>query len=186
MRYRQFKNSIYESVIGSEVKNQTLFYGSTITETIDGYVLVDGVMTDFGSLEEAKENIRQQAIQEDIQKKIQQDLYEEMSHNKIADIIKEHYGDVKVTDTLVESYVELASSKIFTLDPVAHAISEFNKMDCIVEGRFNYILDDGTSVIITEETYQRINNIFGKYPDVIKHMRSSVENFLSVVDQLEE
>jgi hypothetical protein len=186
MRYNQFKNYIYESVIGSEVKDQTLFYGSTITETIDGYVLVDGVMTDFSSLEEAKESIKQQSIQEYIQKQIQQDLYEEMSHNKIADIIKEHHGDIKITDTLVESYVELASSKIFTLDPVAHAISDFNKMDCIVEGRLDYVLDDGTPIVITEKTYQRINNIFGKYPDVIKHMRSSVESFLSVVDQLEE
>jgi hypothetical protein len=186
MNYKRFKNSVYTNVVGSDIKDQIPYYGSTITETIDGYVFIDSDLTEFVSLEEAREHLKQQQVQQDIQNKIQEELYEEMSDNKIADIIRDHHGNIKITDTLIESYVELASSKLFTLDPVAYNMAQFNKFDKIAEGRIDYKLNDGTSVVITEETYQRINNIFGKYPDVIEHMRESVDNFLNVVDQIED
>lgn len=186
MKFHQFKNKVYSGVIGNEVKEQISFFDSIVTETTDGYVFVNGQLTNFVSLEEAKDHLRQQIVQEDIQKKIQQELYEEMSYNKIADIIRNHHGDIKITDTLVESYVELASSKLFTLDPVAHDISSFNKLDRIVEGRLDYKLDDGSSVVISEQTYNQINNIFKDHPDVIEYMRASSENFLSVVNALED
>jgi hypothetical protein len=186
MNYQQFKTNTYALKLGAEVKQSCSYYGTMISETVDGYVFINDQLTEFVSLEEAKDHLRQQNLYEDIQKEIQYESYEEMSHNKIVDIIKAHHGDVKVTDTLVESYIELASSKIFTTDPVAHDMSSFNKISRIVEGRLDYNLDDGTSVVITEDTYQRINNIFGNHPDVIKHMRSSVDNFLDVVNALEE
>jgi hypothetical protein len=186
MNYKQFAQSISESVLGSEIVSQASVYGSTVVGTASGDVFIDNVQTDFSSLEEAKQYLKQQHIQEDIQKKIQQDLYEEMSYNKIADIIREHHGEIKVTDTLIESYVELASSKLFTLDPVAHDITKFNKLDHIVEGRLDYRLDDGTSVVVTEETYQQINKVFAQHPDVVEYMRSNAENFLTVINALEE
>jgi len=122
MKYQQFKQSVRSLALGADVKQQTMFYDSVITQTVDNYIFINGALTEFGCLEEAKQYIKQQIIQEDIHKKIQQDLYEEMSHNKIATIIKEHYGDIKVTNNLIESYLELASSKFFTTDPIAHTI----------------------------------------------------------------
>ena len=106
-----------------------------------------------------------------------------MSDNIVANIITKHHN-VRVTDTLVESYVELASSKLFTTDPVAHDIRRFNKLDSLVEGHFDYVLDDGSTVVITEETQQRINKVFGHHQDVIEYMRESQDNFLDVLDQL--
>lgn len=186
MKYKQFAQLVCERVLGSEIDSQTLFYGFNIVRTASGDVYIDNIQTDFSSLEEAKQHLKQHGIQEDIQKRIQQDLYEEMSYNKIADIIREHHGDIKVTDTLIESYVELASSKLFTLDPVAHDISKFNRLNSIVEGRLDYKLGDGASIVVTEETYQQLNKVFAQHPDAVEYMRSNVENFLTVINALEE
>lgn len=186
MNYTQFKNIAYSNKLGADVKEQCSYYESVLTETVDGYVFVDGQLTDFSSLEEAKENIKQQIIQEDIQKEIYQELYEEMSYNKIAEIINEYHEGIKVTDTLIESYIDMASSKLFTLDPVAHTITKFNRLDRLVEGRLDYRLEDGSSVVISEDTYQKINNIFAQHPDVVEYMRASSENFLDVVNAIEE
>ena len=41
---------------------------------------------------------------------VTKEIYEEIPNAKVAEIIKE-YHEVKVTDTLIESYLELASSK---------------------------------------------------------------------------
>lgn len=186
MNYRQFKTSLYATVTGSDVVNQTSCYGKTICETADGEIFVDGVRTEHGSLEEASESIRHEKIQEDIQREIQQELYEEMSDTKIADIIKTYHENIRITDTLIESYVELASSKLFTVDRVAQDIRKYNKLDRLVEGRVDYKLDDDTVIVITEETQNKINKIFGQHPDVVAYMRQSVENFLDVVNQIED
>lgn len=186
MDFKQFQSQVYESVVGAEVQSQISIYGQIITETVEGRIFVDGVETSFVSLEEARENIKQHKINEDIQRAIQQELYESMSDNKIADLIKEHHGRIKVTDTLIESYVELASSKLFTTDPVAQSIRKFNKLDRLIEGRLDYKLNDGTSIVITEETQEKLNNVFGQHNDVVEYMRESKENFLSVLNQIEE
>lgn len=185
MNFRQFQNTVYHKVLGSDVNRQTQSYGHVITESVDGRVFVDNSETLFSSLEEAIESFKQQKVQEDIQQEIQNELYEEMSDIIVADIIKKHH-DVKVTDTLIESYVELASSKLFTTDPVAQDIRKYNKLDQMIEGRLDYKLNDGTVIIITESTQQRINNVFDQHQDIIEYMRESKENFLDVLNQIEE
>ena len=186
MQFKQFSNSLYGKATGCDIKTQTLCYDYTVAETTDGKVFVNRELTDFTSLEEAVSNIKQDKIQEDIQREIQLELYEEMSDNKVADIIRKHHTDIKITDTLIESYVELASSKLFTSDPVAQDIRKFNKLDRLVEGHFDYKLNDGTTIVISESAQQQLNNIFGKHQDVIEYMRESQENFLSVLNQVEE
>ena len=56
-----------------------------------------------------------------LEEQAKKELYEELSDKTIANIIKEHH-DIKVTDTLVESYKQLASSNIFSVDPVVQGI----------------------------------------------------------------
>ena len=90
---------------------------------------------------------------ENLEKEVAQEIYEEMAESRIAKIIKEHY-DIKVTEQLIESYVELASSKLFTIDPVVLKIRELNKLDSIIENKLDYVLADGSIVAINEETQQ--------------------------------
>ena len=186
MIFSQFRSVVDHKASGFEIEDQTVCYGNLVQQTTEGVVLVNRKETLYGSLEEAVDSIKHNKIQEDIQRQIQQEVYEEMSNTKIAEIIKAHHKDVRVTDTLIESFVELASSKIFTTDPVAQQIRHHNKLDRLVEGRVDFVLSDGTTVVISEETQQKLNTIFGQHPDVVEYMRENSKNFLSVLDQIEE
>lgn len=186
MNYKKLQTFLHTSAVESDIKNQTYCYGHTISETIDGVILINRKPTLFETVDQARNYIKESRVQDIIQKEIQQEMYEDLSDNKVVNIIRSHYEDVKITDTLIESYIQLASSKVFNTDPVSFDIRKTNRLDNIVEDRLDFKLNDGTPIVISEELYYRINNIFGQHEDVIKYMRESAENFLSVVDQIED
>lgn len=184
MKFNQFQNNLNKIMLGERVVDQAFCYGYLIQET-ENRILIDGNAVEFSSLEEAKEHIKQQILKEEVEQEVEKEIYEEISNNKIATIIKEYYNGVKVTDTLIESFVELASSKLFTANPVAYEIRKINKLDRLVENKVDYKLNDGSIVAIDEETQEKINNLFNGHDDIINYMRESKDNFLSVVEQIE-
>ena len=127
-------------------------------------------------------SVRSQA--RSLEEQASKELYEELSDKTIANIIKE-YHEIKVTDTLVESYKELASSNMFSVDPVVHRIRSLNKLDRLIEGKFHYVLADQSIVAISEETQDKLNNLLQNQTEVIEHMRESKENFMYVLEKLE-
>ena len=179
MYFNQFKSKLN----GSGIKSHLYSYGHLIEQSEDA-ILIDGISTDFTTLEEARQYIKQTNLAEHLEEEIAKELYSEISETKIAGIIKEHH-DIKVTDTIIESYISLASSKIFTLDPVVENIRVLNKFDKLIEGKLDFELDDGSIVAINESTFNEINNILNEHNDVIEYMRKSKENFINVVEQLE-
>ena len=116
---------------------------------------------------------------------VTKEIYEEIPNNKIAEIIKE-YHDVKVTDTLIETYVELASSNIFSVDPVICELRKINRLDTLVEGKLNYTLGDGSVIAINETTQDYLNNLLCNQNEIIEYMRESKENFLYVLERIGE
>lgn len=120
-----------------------------------------------------------------LEEQAKKELYEELSDKHIANIIKE-YHDVKVTDTLIESYKELVSSNIFSIDPVAQKIRSLNKLDRIVEGKIHYVLNDDSVVAISEATQSKLNNLLQNQTEVIEYMRESKDNFSYVISKLGE
>ena len=113
------------------------------------------------------------------------ELYEELSEKTIANIIRE-YHDIKVTDTLVESYKQLASSNIFSVDPVVQEIRSINKLDRLIENKLHYVLKDDSIVAISESTQERLNNLLQNQTEIIEYMRESKENFMHVLSKSEE
>jgi len=160
-------------------------YGHLIEQASNGKILIDGEKTSFTDLEEARQYIKTKHTTRNIEEQIKTELYEDISDNKIANIIKEYY-DVKVTDTLIESYVDFASSKQFTVDPVVRDIRNLNKFDKIVEGKIDYKLEDGTIIAINETTQDKLAELFHDEQEIIEHMRESKENFIDVLKQIGE
>ena len=185
MYFKQFSKKISADIIGSEVSEQAYCNGHLVEMTVAGIILVDKEKTSFKGLEEAKNHIKQQYNTRELAEQIKTELYDTLSDNKIANIIKEHH-EVKVTDTLIESYIELASSKLFTVDPVVQEIRNLNKLDKIVEGKIDYRLTDGTIIAINEGTQQKLKELFSNQQEIIEHMRESKENFISVLKQIGE
>lgn len=116
---------------------------------------------------------------------VTKEIYEEIPNNKIVQIIKEHH-DVKVTDTLIETYIELASSNIFSVDPVICELRKINKLDTLVEGKLNYTLNDGSVIAINESTQDYLNNLLCNQNEIIEYMRESKQNFLYVLERIGE
>lgn len=174
-----------KSIKGSDVVESVRTYGHAIDLRQDGTVTINGECTDFDSLEEARKYIKNKTISEKLEAQISNEIYEEISEDRIASIIKE-YHNVKVTDTLIESYIDLASSKIFTVDPVVYEMRKLNKLDLVVEGKIHYTLNDGTTVAINLSTQETINKLLANETDIIEYMRESKENFMHVVGALKE
>ena len=127
----------------------------------------------------------QEELNASLVEEVTKEIYEEIPNNKIAEIIKE-YHDVKVTDTLIETYIELASSNIFSVDPVICELRKINKLDTLVEGKLNYTLDDGSVIAINEATQEYLNKLLQNQNEIIEYMRESKENFLKVLEQIGE
>ena len=185
MYFKQFSRKLSQDITGAEVTEQLHSNGHLIEMTASGKVLIDKEETEFKGVEEARQHIKTQLYTKQIEEQIKTELYEDIEDNKIAKIIKEHH-DVKVTDTLIESYIELASSKLFTVDPVVQDIRELNKLDKLVEGKIDYKLNDGSVVAIDEYTQLRLNNLLNNQQEIIEHMRESKDNFLAVLKQIGE
>lgn len=177
MKYTQFLNNLHSNTTGSDIKTRSNYYGFTILETVNG-VFIDDTHTDLTNLEEAKQYIKDKLVQESI---VNQIKTEELSLNTVADIITRHH-DIRVTDTLIESYIDLASSKIFTIDPVVRDIKTKNKLDEVLEDHYEFILEDGSKILVSNEMLQLINNTLGKHTDVIEYMRESKDHFFHVLE----
>lgn len=179
MHYGKF----LKTLTGNEARVHS--YGHVIEQTSKGDILIDGEKTGFTDLEEARQYIKTQQYTKTIEEEVKTELYEDIPDNKIANIIKEHH-DIKVTDTLIESYIELASSKLFTVDPVVLEIRNLNKLDKLIEGKIDYKLADGTIIAINESTQDKLTELFKDEQEIIEHMRESKENFIDVLKQIGE
>ena len=181
MRYKDFTKKIKRSDVVESIRS----YNHLIEKIDDGKVLLNGNETNFVSVEEAREHVRQEYNSHKLAENVSTETYEEISEEKIANIIKEHH-DIKVTDTLIESYKDLASSRIFTVDPIVLSIRSLNKLDKLVEGKLHYVLKDDTIVAIDESTQNKLNNLLHNQLEVVEYMRESKDNFMYVLTQLEE
>ncbi len=181
MRYTQFTKSLKRSDVVESIRS----YLQLIERTEDDKILINGIETKFTSLEEAREYIKQDYISHQLEEQVSKDLYEELSEHTVANIIKE-YHDIKVTDTLIETYIQLASSHMFSVDPVVQKIRSLNKLDRIVEGKLHYVLKDDSIVTIDTRTQEQLNNLLQNQTDIIEYMRESKENFFHVLEQIGE
>jgi hypothetical protein len=181
MNYSEFSKSLKKPNVVESIRS----FRQLIERTEDGKILINGLETELQSIEEARQYIKQDYISHKLEEQISKQTYEELSEHTVANIIKE-YHDIKVTDTLIENYIQLASSNMFSVDPVVQDIRALNKLDKLVEGKLHYVLNDNTIVAISEGTQSRLNNLLQNQTEIIEYMRESKENFFHVLEQIEE
>ena len=181
MKYSQLSKSLKRSGVVESIRS----YQHIIEKFEDGSISIDNKTSEFKNLEEARSYIKNKQYSKNLEQKISKQIYEELSENRIANIIREHHK-IKVTDTLIESYIDLASSKIFTVDPVVQEIRKLNKLDVIIENKIHYELLDGSIVAINETTLSILNNLLQNQKEIIDYMRESKDNFLNVIERIEE
>lgn len=179
MYFSQFSRKLS----GEKITEQLRCYDHIIQKDEDGIIYIGNAKTKFTELEEARNYIKQQYETVKLEEQVKTEIYEELSENKIADIIQKHH-DVKITDTLIESYIDLASSKLFTLDPAVIEIRKLNKLDRLVEGKIDYKLEDDSTIAISQDTQNKLQDLFAAHSDIIDHMRETKDNFVQVLKQI--
>jgi len=181
MKYYELKSSLRKSNIVESVRS----YLQLIELTEEGKILINGLNTEFKTIEEARQYIKQEYISHKLEEQVSKESYEELSDDKVASIIKE-YHDIKVTDTLIETYIQLASSNMFSVDPVVLEIRKLNKLDRLIENKLHYVLNDESIVAINPQTQVRLNNLFGDQKEIVEYMKESKDNFFYVVNKIKE
>ena len=174
MRFSQFIKNSYG--------NQDYCFGRRIA-VLEDVVYIDGEKTDFTGLEEARQYIRQDHIAKQLEETITQELYEEISDTRIASIIRESHN-IKVTSKVIDTYKDLVSSNIFSIDPAVQEIRKLNKLNVIVEGKVNWVLEDSSTVVIDKRTQKELNNLLEGHDEVISYMKQSKDNFLHALTLL--
>lgn len=179
MNFQQFTKRMKENVCGASIQLEDECLGHNIILSNDGKVFVDFKETQLTSIEEARQYIEQIKFEEEIA----QELYEEIPAVKIANLIKEHHN-IKVTNKLIETYIELASSKTFSVDPVVSGIRSLNSVGSIIENKIDYTLNDGSVVVISEETQENLNSLLEDKYQLVEYMCESKDNFMHVLREL--
>ena len=93
-------------------------------------------------------------------------------------------GYIKFRDNkmLIESYIELASSNLFSVDPVVVAIKERSAVE--FSGKLEYQLADGNIVAINEDTQETLNTLLENKPEIVDYMRESKNNFMRILREI--
>jgi len=126
------------------------------------------------SLREARQICNDTILVESIQ-----DSY--LSDNTIIESISYHRPDIRITNRLLEQYRDTIEQKIFTLDPIVLDILETFNQDCSISERFDFMLEDGSHVIISKELLDKLN-ILNR--EEIQKMSESIESFIEIVEEV--
>lgn len=182
MFYSEFTKKINET---KGIKRTLRYYNHLIESDEHGLIYVDGDETLFETLEEARESIQQDIEAKKLAEEVTKDTYEELNENTIVKVIRK-YNDDKITDTLIEQYISLASSNVFTIDPIVCELRKINKIDRLIEGKTHFVLDNGDKVALEDATISRINSLLEGQDEIVNYMKQSSDNFLHVIGLLEK
>ena len=176
--FSSFKKQVLEQ---SGLVESFSFYGNDVEITTELEVYANGTLiTTANTLEEAREYAKKYIQDTKLLENIDTTIPEE----KVAQFIRQYHNIEKITDTLVESYIELASSNMFTVDPVVTAIKESKTAE--FAGKLQYTLNDGSVVAIDEATQETLNNLLADQNEIVEYMRESEEHFVRIIKELGE
>ncbi len=133
--------------------------------------------SDINNLEEAREYAKSYITNSIILEDIDTVIPEE----KIVNLVNKYHSIEKITDTIVESYLELASSNLFTIDPV---LLEIKQRSSSLPGKIEHSLNDGSVVAISEETQNLLNTLLEDKYQIVEYMRESKQNFMRIIKEV--
>lgn len=175
--FSKFKKDLYQE---QNLVDRFVLEDCHVFITKDLQIIADDqYIGDAKSLEEARVYVRKYIEH----KKIVENVDSVIPEEKVVSLIKQFHNIDKITSTLVESYIELASSNIFSIDPVVTAIKENTSQ---LPGKLEYQLEDGSIVAINEKTHLRLSTLLEDKYQIVEYMRKSKNNFMHVIKELKE
>ena len=175
MRFNTFRKSLLEQ---QDLTDKFICQDSEVAITSKLEVFIDDEMIfEAPSLEEARSYARNYISH----KKVIEEIDSLIPEEKVVALIKKYHNLDKITSTIVESYIDLASSDTFSIDPVIAELKETT-----ITGKYVYKLEDDSTVAINEETQQMLARLLEDKYQIIEYMRKNKDNFMHVVRELKE
>lgn len=110
-----------------------------------------------------------------------EDIDAVIPEEKIVNLISKYHNNIKITDRIVESYLDLASSNLFTIDPV---LVEIKQKSSSIPGKIEHNLSDGSVVAIDEDTQFKLNTLLEDKYQIVEYMRESKQNFMRIIKEV--
>lgn len=172
----KFKTKLSES---SGVLDSFIYQDKRVVISKDLSITVneEKIDSDINNLEEAREYAKSYITNSIILEDIDTVIPEE----KIVNLVNKYHNIDKITDTIVESYLELASSNLFTIDPV---LLEIKQRSSSLPGKIEHSLNDGSVVVISEETQSLLNTLLEDKYQIVEYMRESKQNFMRIIKEV--
>jgi len=119
-----------------------------------------------------------------INEEINIDNYYYIIEKLLPNLIKKHNNQTIITESVIKDYSNKALNKSFTGDNVVFEMRKLNRLDNILPNKIDYILEDGSKVVISYKTQEIINSVLGEHLDIIKHMNKNNRNFTQTIKQI--
>lgn len=175
--YSKLKAKLYQE---QNIADRFVLGENRVVITKDLQIIInDEYIGDANSLKEARAYSNTYIAN----KKIVEGISSLIPEERVVALIKKHHDIDKITNNLVESYVELISSNIFSIDPV---VTEIKQNSVELAGKFQYVLEDDSIVAINEDTQKRLSTLLEDKYQIVEYMRKSKNNFMHVVKELKE
>lgn len=175
--FNELRNKLFENL---GVLDKFVCFDKNVTIHKDFSMEIDGVFVE--AVSESLEEARTYAKRFIENNKLLEDINTTVPEERVAHYIRKYHNVEKITDTLVESYIELASSNLFSVDPVVVAIKEHAVVD--FSGKLQYELSDGSVVAINESTQDTLNKMLQDKPEIVDYMRESKNNFMRILREI--
>jgi len=163
---------------------KSFIHQGKVAHYINSILIVGGTnMGSFESVEEAKQYLDVKQIEDQI-KEDKKSSTKETDTNSVVMALKET-GISKPTESLVENYKFLLENKKFF--PSNNLVSLRNRFDDpFIGDKIDYVLEDGTIVLLSKTTNQRINTLIeSKFTEeFVMFMTANKSNFYRCVTEL--
>lgn len=116
---------------------------------------------------------------------VSKEFYSEMSEDTIVSVIKE--SEERITDRIIKAYREEAASDSFTLNESVLKLRKLNNLYLpFIAEKYYFILDDNSTVLISESTIKKLNELNIDKNKLVEYMQKSQVNFCKIVETLQE
>ena len=182
LSYNKFLNSLNSNLLKESISFSKYYYGHVIDVT-NYNIYIDKCQTHYTTIDEALSFIDSKKYA-NLYTEINKDNYNYIHKNLLSELINKYDNTSKITENLLSSYIESVKNKKFTANRVLFEIRRLNKLSNSFNNKLDYILEDGSRVIIDMNTQHDINNLFNKHEDIIEYMQENKQNFMNVINQI--
>ena len=181
--YNKFISKLSNNIVKESISFSKYYYGYKIDATISNKIYINKKLTSYTNINEALSYIDSKKYS-NVYSEINRDNYNYIQKNLLSDIIHKYSNNIKITENLLETYINKVKNKEFTSNKILSEIRKINKLGSKFSNKIDYILEDGSQVIIDIDTQEDMNRLFENHTDIIEYMKENKKNLMKIINKI--